>query len=102
MAARNPVRYLAPVAILAIIAGGYLVVHDNLTARHPTSHPHAAHVSDGPKGKYRHDTFYTVQPNDTLTLVARNTGVPIARLEALNPTINVNSLQTGQRIRLRR
>ena len=94
-------RYLAPVAILAIIAGGYVIVHDNLTAHHVTVHRHV-HVNDGPKGKYRHDTFYTVQPSDTLTSVSKKTGVPIPTLEALNPTININSLQTGQTIRLRR
>ena len=101
MAARNPARFLAPVAILATIAGGYLIVHDNLTAPHATIHRHA-HVNVEPKGKYRHDKWYTVQPGDTLTQVAKNTGVPMATLQALNPNININSLQTGQRIRLRR
>ena len=101
MVARNSARFLAPVAILATIAGGYLIVHDNLTAHHATIQRHA-HVNDGPKGKYKHDKYYTVQPNDTLTSVSQKTGVPIATLEALNPTINVNSLQTGQSIRLRR
>jgi LysM repeat protein len=101
MAARNPVRYLAPVAILATIAGGYLIVHSNLSTRHDTS-THHARVSNGPKGKYRHDTYYTVQPGDSLTLVSKKTGVPILTLESLNPRINVNTLQTGQSIRLRR
>jgi LysM repeat protein len=101
MVARNSARFLAPVAILATIAGGYLIVHDNLTAHHATIHRHA-HVNTRPKGKYKHDKYYTVQPNDTLTSVSQKTGVPIATLEALNPTINVNSLQTGQSIRLRR
>jgi LysM repeat protein len=101
MAARNPVRYLAPVAILATIAGGYLIVHNNLSSRHDT-HTRHARVSTKPKGRYRHATFYTVQAGDSLTLVSKKTGVPIATLESLNPTINVNSLQTGQSIRLRR
>lgn len=101
MVAWNPARFLAPVAIVATIAGGYLIVHDNLTAHHATIHRHA-HVNVGPKGKYKHDKYYTVQPNDTLTSVSQKTGVPIATLQALNPTINVNSLQTGQSIRLRR
>ncbi len=92
---------MAPVAILATIAGGYLIVHDNLTAHHAAIHRHA-HVNDAPKGKYKHDKYYTVQPNDTLTSISQLTGVPVATLQALNPTINVNSLQTGQRIRLRR
>jgi LysM repeat protein len=98
---RHPARYLAPVAILATIAGGYLIVHDNLTVHHATI-PHHAHVNHAPKGKYRHDTYYTVQPNDTLTSVSKATGVPIATLEKLNPTIDINTLQTGQRLRLRR
>jgi peptidoglycan DL-endopeptidase LytE len=101
MVARNSARFLAPVAILATIAGGYLIVHDNLTANHATIHRHA-HVNTKPKGKYKHAKYYTVQPNDTLTSVSQKTGVPIATLETLNPTINVNSLQTGQSIRLRR
>ena len=94
-------RYLAPVAILVTIAGGYLIVRDNLAAHHPTPVRHV-HVNNGPKGRYRHDTYYTVQAADTLTRVSQKTGVPISRLESLNPTININSLQTGQRLRLRR
>jgi LysM repeat protein len=101
MAARNPVRFLAPVAILATIAGGYLIVHDNVTAHHATIHRHA-HVNVRPKGKYKHDKYYTVQPNDTLTRISQKTGVPMATLQALNRTINVNNLQTGQSIRLLR
>jgi LysM repeat protein len=92
---------LAPVAILATIAGGYLIVHDNLSTHHTTVHHHT-HVSVAPKGKYRHATYYTVKANDTLTSVSKATGVPIATLEKLNPTININNLQTGQRLRLRR
>jgi LysM repeat protein len=92
---------LAPVAILVTIGGGYLIVHDNLTGHHTTIH-HQTHVSVAPKGKYRHTTYYTVKPNDTLTSISKTTGVPIATLEKLNRTININNLQTGQRLRLRR
>jgi LysM repeat protein len=63
---------------------------------------HVAMIQFTPRGRYRKDTFYTVQPNDTLTSVSQHTGVPVSRLEALNPNINPNSLQTGQRLRLRR
>jgi LysM repeat protein len=102
MAARNPARYLAPVAIVATIAGGYLIVHDNLTAKHATHPPRASTVSNGPTGKYRKQRYYTVQAGDSLIGVSNRTGVPVQRLESLNPTINPNSLSTGQRLRLRR
>jgi LysM repeat protein len=101
MARRNPVRYLVPVALIATIAGAYLIVDAYLTRKHDTPKHHVV-VSFAPKGKYKRTTFYTVQANDTLTSVSRRTGVPISRLEALNPTINPDALQTGQRIRLRR
>lgn len=101
MVRRNPARYLAPVALAAIIVGAYLIVHDNLTAKHAVHHPHVV-ISFAPKGKYKRATFYTVQPGDNLTSVSQRTGVPVSRLEALNPSINPNSLQTGQRLRLRR
>jgi LysM repeat protein len=101
MVRRNAARFLAPLALVAIIVGGYLIVHDNLTSKHVVPPRHVV-VSVAPKGKYKHATFYTVETGDNLTTVSQRTGVPVSRLESLNPTINPNSLQTGQRLRLRR
>ncbi len=55
----------------------------------------------GPRGKYANATFYTVQPGDNLTTIATKTGVPVLTLEQLNQSLDPNSLQTGQRLRLR-
>jgi spore germination protein YaaH len=96
MVRRNPARFLAPLALVAIIVGGYFIVHDNLTSKH-TVPPHRVVVNVAPKGKYKHATFYTVQTGDNLTTVSQHTGVPVSRLEKLNPTINPNSLQTASR-----
>ena len=52
--------------------------------------------------KYARVKFYTVKSGDNLTTIANTTGIPIATLESLNPRIDPNSLQTGQRLRLRR
>lgn len=46
-------------------------------------------------------TFYRVRLNDTLGLISQQTGVPVERLEALNPELDPQNLIVGQRIRLR-
>jgi LysM repeat protein len=45
--------------------------------------------------------FYRVRLNDTLGLIAEQTGVPVEQLEALNPELDPQNLIVGQRIRLR-
>jgi hypothetical protein len=100
MQRRSPARYLAPIALVAVIAGTYVVVHDGLgskAARAPTVHRHTVLPR-----KFRHARFYTVAPGDNLTSIAKRTGLPVGALETLNPGIDPNSLQTGQRLRLRR
>jgi len=41
---------------------------------------------------------YTVQPGDTLWLIARRYGTTVAELQRLNPGINPSRLQVGQRL----
>jgi spore germination protein YaaH len=94
---------LAPLALIAVIVGGYLIVHHNLSTKShaavtTTAHRHAS----VPRGKYARQRFYTVQANDSLTSISATTGVNIATLEALNRSIDPNALQPGQRIRIRR
>jgi LysM repeat protein len=101
MVARNPARYLAPIALAAVVGGTYLVVQSNLTPRRSTVH-HVARHRTVARGKFAKVTFYTVQANDTLTGISGKTGIPVPTLEALNPSIDPNALQTGQRLRLRR
>jgi hypothetical protein len=104
MVARNSARFLAPVALVVTIAGGYLIVHHNLAAkpRPPAAHGATIHSGRRHGGKFAKARFYTVRPNETLTSISDLTGVSLGTLEALNPSINPNALQTGQRIRLRR
>ena len=102
---RNPARYLAPLALAATVAATYVIVHRAVVANKTSTASSAAgqqltglHTrSTRPEAK-----FYVVQPNDTLSKIAARTGVPVAVLESLNPTINPNALQPSQRLRLRR
>ena len=47
------------------------------------------------------DDVYVVKQGDTLGGIAEETGVPVERLEELNPGLDQFSLVAGQRIKLR-
>src|SRR5947209_2416330 len=101
MVRRSRARYLAPIALAAVIAGAYVVIHAGLSKKHPTAQAHHAGRHRG-RGRYARARFYVVQPGDSLTSIATKTGIAVTSLEALNPNIDPNSLQTAQRLRLRR
>jgi hypothetical protein len=105
---RYVARLVAPLAIAAVAVGIYLVVHGNLVTHHHTP-AHSAGTSHrrhhGPHHRPRHPKpkFYTVKSGDTLSLIASRTGVSMAHLEGLNHSLHPPySLQSGQRLRLRR
>jgi LysM repeat protein len=102
---RNPARYLAPLAIAAVAAAAYGIVHHALIHKHtpppaPIVAPSVVRTAGGhhssPKVK-----FYVVRPNDTLSRIAARTGVSLKTIETLNPHVNPDSLHPQQRLRLR-
>ncbi len=102
MLGRNPARYLAPIVLAAAAVGAYLIVTNHVSGgsvtRTSTQFNGPSHSSRRTSGA----TFYTVKAGDNLSTIAARARVPIATLEQLNPSINPDALQTGQRIRLRR
>jgi LysM repeat protein len=104
MVARNRARYLAPIALAAVIAATYLVVHGSLSKAHSQTQPRVvlptrpARTATTKKAA----TIYIVKPGDSLSAISVKTHVPVATLEALNPGIDPNALQTGQRLTLRK
>jgi len=110
--ARSPARWLAPLALLACALAVYLIVHNGLnsgSAGGASTQARPAAQKAAAKGKARHGARrrrasrrrYTVQPGDTLSAIADKTGVPLARIQQLNPTLDSQSLQTGQKVKLR-
>jgi spore germination protein YaaH len=99
-------RFLAPVALAAVTLGVYLIVHSTLAHHNATGHPNAVIVNGRRQVRHtrRGPKFYFVKPGDTLSAIAAKTGVSMASLSNLNPALatSPNSLQTGQRLRLRR
>jgi LysM repeat protein len=102
MVGRILARFLASVALVVTAVGAYLIVTQHLdSSSRPTSAAHLATKRVRAHGKYARVTFYTVQPGENLTTISNRTGVPVTTLEQLNPSLDPNSLQTGQKLRLR-
>ena len=102
-------RILAPAALVAVTVGVYLLVHSAFAHHTMTTSSTTATIANNRGGhpsspKHRPHRFYVVRPGDTLSEIADRTGVPVADITALNPSLAnaPNSLQPGQRLRLRR
>jgi LysM repeat protein len=102
---RNPARYLAPLAIAAVAAAAYVIVHHAVIHKHtptptPIVTPSVARTAAGRHTAHK-AKFYVVRPNDTLSRIAARTGVSLGTLETLNPNVNPDTLHPQQRLRLR-
>jgi len=103
MVVRKPGRYLAPVALVAVAVAVGLIVNARVqTSHHAVIAPPIHHVADTAHQKKAGRRFYVVKPGDSLSTISVKTGVPIATLEALNPSVNPGALQAGEHLRLRR
>ena len=109
---RSPARWLAPLALVACAVAVYTVVNATLLSSDEpartssTSKPTAksSTVSQRSKSGKRRTTrrrrSYIVKSGDTLSSISVKTGVSLERIQALNPKLDSNSLQTGQRVKL--
>jgi LysM repeat protein len=108
MARRSPARFLAPVALVAVAVAMYVVVSHSVASKGGSSGSSAHPAKTGsPAAKTsrkhrRRRRAYTVKPGDTPSGIAAKTGVSLATLQRLNPTLDPQSLSPGQKIRLRR
>ena len=103
MVGRTPARYLAPAALVAAAVGALVIVTTNVNSGSPSSKAsHVIELQSLVRNKYARRRFYTVKAGDNLTGISTKTGISEPQLERLNPSLDPNSLQAGQRIRLRR
>lgn len=100
-AGRNPARLAAPLALLAALVAVLVVIQASGSGPSSSApavtrtalHRPAGRHSAPPRG-------YVVQPGDTLSDIAAKTHVSLARIQRLNPNVDPQALQAGQRLKL--
>jgi LysM repeat protein len=116
---RTSARVLAPLALVAFGLALLLIVasagggddepsnssatqqeqRDLELAREKRRRERTTERSEG-QGKPPQDT-YVVKTGDTLGAIAEKTGVPVEKLQELNPELDPQALVSGQKIKLR-
>lgn len=105
-------RYLAPLALVAFTLALFVVVtssgsdpapevSEQTTEAQPAADEGGAEEDGGGERQRRGPRRYTVQPGDTPSTIAEETGVPLERIQELNPDIDAQQLAPGQRLKLR-
>ena len=102
MADRNPARLAAPLALLAAAVAVAVVVQASDSGSKSTSPPAVTRTaSTQPARRVRAAPhIYVVKPGDTLTVISEKTSVSLDTIQQLNPDVDPNALQTGQRLQL--
>jgi LysM repeat protein len=105
---RSPFRLLAPLALLlcaaaiaAVVLSSNVVDSGNGNEAASSATETAPSDQTTTERKRPRRRVYTVKLNDSLGSIAEKTGVPVERLEELNPELDPQALVVGQKIKLR-
>jgi LysM repeat protein len=106
-------RYVAPAAFLLAVTIAVVLVRSGLESGHPSSNTPAppapltttttvartttAGTTAAPPKK----AYWTVKAGDTFAVISAQSGVSIATIEQLNPTVKSTSLYIGEKIRIK-
>ena len=117
MTHRSPARYLAPLALLGFVVALVVVVGGSTgggeETASPTPAPTSARSAEQNERQERRERrrreqeqeaqqeTYTMQPGDTPSGIAEETGVSLETLEELNPDLDPQALSVGDEIRIR-
>ena len=104
MAHRSPARFQAPRALLAFVVALFLGVQSSQTDPDESGTSNRAtdtRPTPTPTPERRGPRRYRVKVGDTPSSIAEKTGVPLEDILRLNPDLDPQTIQVGQRIRLR-
>ena len=105
MAHRSPARFLAPLALLAFVFALFMVVQASQTdsdgSGGTSNRATDARPTATPTPERKGPRRYRVKVGDTPSSIAEKTGVPLEDILRLNPDLDPQTIQVGQRIRLR-
>ena len=100
-----PARALAAIAlvcgflvVIVVVGPRWAAVGTERLRRRSERGRHDAATAPSAK---RQTPDYVVQNGDTLTSIAHETGVSVARIEALNPGVDPQVLVSGEKLKLR-
>jgi LysM repeat protein len=109
----SPARLLAPIALVAFVFALIVVVGASDTPddsndeggrssqRQRAETENAGQTPDEQPTPRVPGKTYTVKTGDTLAAIAETVGVPVERLQELNPDLDPQALVSGQKIKLR-
>jgi LysM repeat protein len=102
MADRTPARLAAALALLAAAVAVVVVVQASGSGSSPSSAPSATRTSVVHHARHARRTprVYVVKAGDSLSVIADKTGVSLDTIQRLNPAVDPQALQTGQRLKL--
>ena len=103
MAGRSPARFLAPLALVAIVVALFMILGGgDKGGDQPAnkSEPAATATATPTSANKRKRKVYVVKPGDTPSGIAEKTGVSLEQLEKANPDLDPQLLAPGQRIRI--
>jgi len=108
MARGRAARWLAPLAIVAVGGTAYGILKSGSPQHDSGSKKNRPAVQKNTGGSGGATTTvkvtrrtYVVRTGDTLSSISLDTGVSVDRLQQLNPDVDVQALQPGQRLKLR-
>jgi LysM repeat protein len=107
MAGRSPLRFIAPIALVAFAFALYTVVNDaqkpagSSSSDTPAAQSTATTSKTTKKSSSKHKRkTYTVKSGDTASGISAKTGVTVQQMQKLNKNFDPGSLHPGQKIRL--
>ena len=96
-----PARVVAAAALAVAFVVAIAVVGGALGGG-SDHHGHRRHAGGQASAKKKQaPATYVVQSGDTLIAIAHRTGVPVVRIEALNPQVDPQILIAGETLKLR-
>ena len=109
---RSPARLLAPISLAVFVLALLIVIASSGTddssdsgntsiTQQQSNQPSTTGDTTTSAEPTVSGTFYTVKTGDTLAGIAEQVGVPVTRLQELNPNLDPQALVSGQKIRIR-
>ena len=102
-------RYAAPLAFLLAVTIAVLLIRSGLkggadpqtTTRGPVTRTATTLATTTRRSSTSARQFYTVQSGDTFGSISAKAAISIEELRRLNPGVSSNSLQVGQKVRVK-